>query len=122
FHEGQFAAAAIPHGTWESVQIIMDVSPGAADGCGPQMSQCCKPRCRAVNTFVCHSLGKREQGTPCSAYWKMYRFPGIGIIGVESWQKTRKNRGQSESSPRCLNAVNPAVALSAPKYYLPEKT
>ena len=23
---------------------------------GPQMSQCCKPRCRAVNTFVCYSL------------------------------------------------------------------
>ena len=23
------------------------------------MSQCCKPRCRAVNTFVCYSLGKR---------------------------------------------------------------
>src|SRR5215469_5345886 len=49
-------------------------------------------------------------------------FPGIGVIGVKSWQKTRKNRGQSESRPRCLNAVNPAVALSAPKYYLPEKT
>src|SRR5262250_386881 len=50
-------------------------------------------------------------------------FPGIGIIiGVKSWQKTRKNRGQSESSPRCLNAVNPAVALSAPKNQVPEKT
>src|SRR5262249_17526777 len=49
-------------------------------------------------------------------------FPGIGVIGVKSWQKTRKNRGQSESSPRCLNAVNPAVALSAAKYEVPEKT
>src|SRR6516162_4467085 len=46
-------------------------------------------------------------------------FPGIGVIGVKSWQKTRKNRGQSEISPRCLNAVNPAVALSAPKYQVP---
>src|SRR5215831_3584729 len=31
-------------------------------------------------------------------------FPGIGVIGVKSWQKTRKNRGQSASGPRCLNA------------------
>src|SRR5215813_6732452 len=49
-------------------------------------------------------------------------FPGIGVIGVKSRQKTRKNRGPSESSPRCLNAVNPAVGFSAPKYQLPEKT
>src|SRR5215831_14503796 len=49
-------------------------------------------------------------------------FPGMGLIGVKSWQKPRKNRGQSESSPGCLNAVNPAVALSAPKYQVPEKT
>src|SRR5215831_20204787 len=49
-------------------------------------------------------------------------FPGMGLIGVKSWQKPRKNRGQSESSPRCLNAVNPAVAFSAPKYQVPEKT
>src|SRR5215471_5731733 len=49
-------------------------------------------------------------------------FPGIGVIGVKSWQKPRENRGQSERSPRCLNAVNPAVALSAPKYQVPEKT
>ena len=67
--------------------------------------------------------------SPFSASWEMYRtptgrptFPGMGIIGVISWQKTLKNRGQSASSPRCLNAVNPAVGLSAPKYYLPEKT
>ena len=31
-------------------------------------AQSCKPRCRAVNTFVGYSLGKkREQGTPFSA-------------------------------------------------------
>src|SRR5262249_28964102 len=36
--------------------------------------------------------------------------------------KTAENRGQSESSPRCLNAVNPAVVLSALKNQLPEKT
>src|SRR5215469_947183 len=81
-------------------------------------------RClNAVNPAV--GLETRLLATllPFSASWEMYRtppgrptFPGIGVIGVKSWQKPRKNRGQSESSPRCLNAVNPAVALSAPKY------
>src|SRR5262249_10069322 len=78
------------------------------------------------NPAVGHSLGKSEQGTPFSASWERYRtppgrptFPGIGVIGVKSWQKTtRKNRGPSERSPRCLNAVNPAVAISAPKNQL----
>src|SRR5215472_15327962 len=37
-------------------------------------------------------------------------FPGIGVIGVKSWQKTRKNRGQSESSPRCGIPVGDAVS------------
>jgi hypothetical protein len=42
-------------------------------------------------------------------------FPGIRAMGVKTWEKRRKNRGHSESSPECLNAVNPAVGLSAPK-------
>src|SRR5262249_12455783 len=28
---------------------------------GPQKSQCCTPRCRAVNTFVCYTLGKESK-------------------------------------------------------------
>ena len=49
-------------------------------------------------------------------------FPGIRAIGVKSWEKPRKNHDHSESSPRCLNAVNPAVALSAIKNQVPGQT
>jgi hypothetical protein len=42
------------------------------------------------------------------------------VIGVKSWQKPRKNCGIQKSSSGRLNAVNPAVALSAPKYQVPQ--
>jgi hypothetical protein len=95
-----------------------------ASGGGPQMSQCCKPRCRAVNTFVCYSLGtKRARNAMLGLMGDVpgrATFPGIGVI-VKSWRKTRKNRGQSESSPSCLNAVNPAVGFSATENELPRQ-
>ena len=46
-----------------------------------------------------------------------------GHVGTQQKQAVASRAIQvGQSSPRCLNAVNPAVALSAPKYYLPEKT
>ena len=74
----------------------------------PRVSQCCKPLCRAVNTFVFDSLGRREQGMPVSAlmgdepvtYGPADLPPSIRAIGLKSWEKPRKNRGHSESIPR----------------------
>jgi hypothetical protein len=56
---------------------------------GPQMSQCCKPRCRAVNTFVGYSLPILGLVGEVPAPTGRPTFPGIGVIGVKSWQETR---------------------------------
>src|SRR5262249_14482180 len=71
---------------------------------------------RGVNSIVATLSGKREPGRRFSGSAETYgSFPdlthslGQPIQQQESLRILRKNRGPSESSPRCLNAVNPAV-------------
>jgi hypothetical protein len=89
---------------------------------GLRCLKCCKPRCRAVNTFVCYSLAILGLVGDVPDTYRPADFSWHGNHRRKILAKPRKNRGQSESSPRCLNAVNPAVGLSAPKYYLPGQT
>jgi hypothetical protein len=78
-------------------------------GGGPQLSQCCKPRCRAVNTFVCYSIAILGlMGDVPDTYRPAY-FPWHGShrrkILAKTAEKSQPIREQFQMSqcckPRC---------------------